>query len=203
MGLGFFFDQSLCTGCKACQVACKDKHELPDGIKWRRVVEYAGATWQNGDTVRADVFTYYTSVACNHCEDPICVKVCPTTAMTKRADGTVFVDQTKCVGCRYCEWACPYSAPQFDAALGHMTKCDGCKDYRDQGLSPACVASCPSRALEWGDVDQLQAKHGSGGAVTAPLPDPSLTKPNLTILPNRAAQQWNAGTGQIMNPQEI
>lgn len=90
---GFFFDQTLCTGCKACQIACIDKHDLPTGVRWRRVVEYSGGTWQiSGDTFNPSVFTYYTSVSCNHCEDPICMKVCPTTqcpaAMTAPSTST-------------------------------------------------------------------------------------------------------------------
>ena len=107
--LGFYFDQTLCNGCKACQIACKDKHDTPIGVNWRRVVEYSGGTWNvNPDgTFNQDVFTYYTSISCNHCENPICVQVCPTTAMHKEEGGIVKVDPTKCVGCRFCEWACP------------------------------------------------------------------------------------------------
>lgn len=201
--LGFGFDQSLCTGCKACQIACKDKHDLPVGVTWRRVVEYSGGTWQkSGETYTPNVFTYYTSISCNHCNDPICVKVCPTTAMTIREDGTVYVDGEKCVGCRYCEWACPYSAPQFDAGTGHMTKCDGCGDYRQAGLTPACVTACPSRALAWGEVEELKKRLGPGAHV-APLPDPSITRPNLVLRPHRDAQAHDAGTGAIANPEEI
>ena len=86
---GFFFDQSLCTGCKACQIACEDKHDLPVGVNWRRVVEYSGGSWQeSGNTFTPNVFTYYTSIACNHCENAICMEVCPTTAMSRREDGT-------------------------------------------------------------------------------------------------------------------
>ena len=201
--LGFAFDQSACNGCKACQMACKDKHSLPVGVKWRRVVEYTGGSWQrDGDTVTPNVFSYYTSVSCNHCADPICVKVCPTTAMTVRDDGTVYVDAEKCVGCRYCEWACPYSAPQFNPETGHMSKCDGCYDYRQEGMKPACVAACPSRALEWGEMDELKKTYRSG-ASTAPLPDPSITRPNLAIRPHRDAQDFSSGTGEIANPEEI
>ena len=101
---GFFFDQNVCNGCKACQIACKDKHDLPIGVNWRRVVEYSGGSWQkDGNTFTPNVFTYYTSISCNHCQDPICMRVCPTTAMSRHDDGTVYVDQNKCVGCRYCE----------------------------------------------------------------------------------------------------
>ena len=201
--LGFYFDQTMCTGCKACQIACKDKHDLPLGVNWRRVVEYSGGSWQvNGDSFRQNVFSYYTSIACNHCEDPVCVQVCPTTAMTQREDGTVYVDEGKCVGCRYCEWACPYSAPQFNAEAGHMSKCDLCADYRDAGQDPACVSACPSRALDWGPIDELRAQYGTESAFE-PLPDSSVTRPNLVINPHRDAQPAGAGTGSIANPKEI
>lgn len=204
---GFFFDQSLCTGCKACQIACKDKHDLPVGITWRRVVEYTGGSWQtSGSTFTPNVFTYYTSVSCNHCENPVCMEVCPTTAMSKREDGTVYVDESKCVGCRYCQWACPYGAPQLDTRTGHMSKCDLCYDYRETGQDPACVSACPSRALDWGPIDELRKAHGDTDGTTAgiaPLPDPSITKPHLVIHPHRDAQKWDEGTGGIANPQEI
>lgn len=201
--LGFSFDQTKCNGCKACQIACKDKHDLPVGVTWRRVAEYSGGTWQEDEhTAVPNVFAYYTSMACNHCENPICVQVCPTTAMTVRDDGTVFVDDEKCVGCRYCEWACPYSAPQFNAETGHMTKCDLCADYREQGQDPACVAACPSRALGWGEIEDLRKEHGTNASVE-PLPDPSITRPNLVIIPHRDAQKSGQGTGAIANPKEI
>lgn len=201
--LGFYLDQTVCTGCKACQIACKDKHDLPVGVTWRRVVEYTGGSWQqSGDTIVPNVFSYYTSIACNHCADPICVKVCPTTAMHKREDGTVAVDPDKCVGCRYCEWACPYSAPQFNPEIGTMTKCDLCADYRSEGKNPACVEACPSRALDWGPIDELRARYGNVDDIE-PLPDPSITSPHLVITPHRDAQRSGSGTGQIANPSEI
>lgn len=202
-GYGFLFDQSLCNGCKACQIACKDKHDLPLGVNWRRVVEYTGGSWQrSGNTFTPNIFSYYTSISCNHCQDPICVRVCPTTAMTKREDGTVFVDEDKCVGCRYCQWACPYGAPQMNTDTGHMSKCDLCYDYRDSGQNPACVDACPSRALVWGPIQELRDTHGSEAGI-APLPDPSITQPHLVILPHRDAQSWDAGSGHIANPKEI
>ena len=201
---GFYFNQTLCTGCKACQISCQDKHDSPVTVAYRRVIEYSGGSWQQNTsqgTVTPQVFSYYTSIACNHCENPVCVQVCPTTAMTKRDDGTVYVNEKKCVGCRYCEWACPYSAPQFNAETGHMQKCDLCYDYREEGLNPACVSACPSRALDWGPIDELRKKYGDIDAV-APLPDPNITHPHLVINPGKAAQAWDAGTGSISDPQD-
>jgi len=200
---GFFFDQTLCTGCKACEISCIDKHDLPLGVIWRRVAEYSGGTWQrDGATVTPSIFAYYTSVACNHCDNPACVAACPTTAMTKRDDGTVYVDDSKCVGCRYCEWACPYTAPALNPETGHMTKCDLCYDYRAAGQTPACVAACPSRALDWGPIDDLRKTYGNQAGI-APLPDPGITGPHLVIRPHRDAQSWNSAHGAINNPGEI
>lgn len=202
--LGFYFDANECTGCKACQVACKDKWDLDVGVTWRRVVEYSGGDWVvNADgTVTQSVFAYYTSVACNHCETALCVDVCPAGAMSKREDGIVLIDAGKCVGCRYCEWACPYSAPQFDEARGVMTKCNLCYDAVDAGEQPACVASCPSRALKFGDLEALRAEHGMVAAV-APLPPDDITHPSLVIKPHRDAAPVGSTRGVLANPEEV
>ncbi|MEO5743071.1 MAG: DMSO/selenate family reductase complex B subunit [Terracoccus sp.] len=203
--IGFYVDQSKCTGCKACQIACKDKHDNPVGVSWRRVAEYTGGSSETDaadGSFRTNVFTYYTSMACNHCADPICVEVCPSTAMHKGENGIVSVDPDICIGCRYCEMACPYSAPQFDAAKGVMTKCDFCADFLAEGRDPACVASCPSRVLDYGEIDDLRAKYGTESGIE-PLPDPSITRPNLVITPHRDAQGSGHGTGAVANPEEI
>jgi anaerobic dimethyl sulfoxide reductase subunit B (iron-sulfur subunit) len=204
--LGFYFDQNYCTGCKACQIACKDKNDLPVGVTWRRVVEYTGGAWTvdaNAGTFSPHVFTYYTSVSCNHCDNPLCVEVCPTKAMTKDPEtGIVSVDADKCVGCRYCEWACPYSAPQLNPESGVMTKCDFCADYLAEGKDPACVAACPVRVLKFGEIDELRAQYGDAADI-APLPDPSITSPHLVIAPHRSAELSEVATGYIANPEEI
>ena len=90
----FHIDVATCTGCKTCMIACKDKNDLADGVRWRRVSEYAGGGWvrRADNTLTQDVFAYYVSVACNHCDEPICVSVCPTTAMHKDESGIVLVD---------------------------------------------------------------------------------------------------------------
>jgi anaerobic dimethyl sulfoxide reductase subunit B len=199
----FLIDTRLCTGCKTCMIACMDKHDLEEGVLWRRVVEYTGGDWTaTPDGYRNNVFAYYISVACNHCENPICVTVCPTTAMNKDANGIVSVDPDKCVGCRYCSWACPYSAPQYSKKLGRVTKCDFCKDELQQDRPPACVAACPTRALHFGELEELRARCGNETAI-APLPDPSVTKPALFVIPHRNARPIGSKLGGKANPEEV
>ncbi len=187
---GFFFDQTRCTGCRTCSVACSDLHNLPVGMVLRRVVEYEGGQWKkNSDgTWNQNVFAYYTSVACNQCSDPACVKVCPTKAHFKRAeDGLVVIDPAKCIGCGMCAAACPYGVPQLDTNTRKMRKCDGCVERTSKGGMPVCVESCPERALEFGDIEELRKKHGKIAAV-APLPSSDKTKPNLVIKPCASAK---------------
>ena len=202
--LGFYVDLGKCTGCKACQIACKDNSNLPLGVNYRRVVQYTGGDWvQDGDLyIPAGVYTYYVSVACMHCANPLCVEGCPTGAMYKREeDGVVLIDPSKCVGCRYCEWACPYGAPQFDAEAGIMTKCDFCVDEQAAGEKPVCVAGCPFRALDYGDIDELRAKYGDF-ADPAPLPDPSITRPSVVFSPHKNTRTSKAADGQVVNVEE-
>lgn len=189
----FYLDASACSGCKACQAACKDKHNLPVGLLWRRVYEVTGGGWTRaGETWTSDVFAYSLSLSCHHCARPICVEVCPTQAMHKRADGIVVVDHDRCMGCQYCSWACPYDAPQYDRARGHMTKCDFCADNLAAGKPPACVAACPMRVLEM--------REGQDASPSVyPLPVASLTQPALIVKPHHAAHR----TGGLGNAEEV
>ena len=146
--LAFFVDVSACSGGKACQMACKDKHDLPVGQLWRRVYEVAGGGWRvSGAAWVSNVVAYHVSMGCNHCERPVCVEVCPSGALRKRDDGIVLVDAERCIGCKYCGWVCPYGAPQYDDARGVMAKCHLCHDEIDVGRRPVCVTSCPMRVL--------------------------------------------------------
>jgi len=203
--LGFYFNSNVCVGCKACQIACKDKNHLPVGVIWRRVVEYGGGSWtaRDGVLVPQGVFGYFLSIACNHCEKPLCAEVCPTVAMHKDADGVVLIDANKCIGCRYCEWVCPYGAPQFNEAIGLMTKCNFCQDLVAAGQQPACVSSCPLHALDFGEIADLRAKYGNAVEIE-PLPAQAITLPSLVIGPHRDGQATGSGTGRILNlPEEI
>ena len=197
----FYFDSSACSGCKACQVACKDRHGLEVGLLWRRVYEVTGGEWtRNGEAWVSSIFAYHVSLACNHCVEPICAEVCPTQAIARRADGIVLLNAQKCIGCRYCSWVCPYGAPQYDAQAGRMTKCTFCADDLEVGLPPACVAACPLRALDFGDRAELEARYGHVAAVY-PLPEEHLTEPALVMTPHRDATR--AAPATIENWEEV
>jgi anaerobic dimethyl sulfoxide reductase subunit B (iron-sulfur subunit) len=195
--LAFYFDASACSGCKTCQMACKDKHDLGPGQLWRRVYEVTGGGWaKHGSTWQQDVFAYNLSMSCNHCEDPICVKNCPTRALSKRTDGIVRIDEGLCIGCRYCAWVCPYGAPQFNPQTGVMGKCDFCADYLDEGKNPSCVDACPMRALDFGDLEALLEKYGPGDLIY-PLPDPAITGPSICIRAHPKTGRADAGVANI------
>lgn len=203
--LGFYIDTSRCSGCKTCQVSCKDRNDLDVGRKFRRVYEFGGGSWQkDGNAWQHNTFSYYASVACNHCDKPTCVEGCPTGAMHKREeDGIVLVDQDLCIGCRYCEMRCPYGAPQFDEEKGVMSKCDFCLSRLQAGLNPACVDSCPQRAIEYGPIDELRAKYGTCADI-APLPSAAFTEPNLVIKPHpNSLSNQDQQSGSLQNPKEV
>ena len=205
--LGFYLDASACTACKACAMACKDKNNLPVGINWRRVYEYGGGSWvpdpaHSDMLVPNNVYAYSVSIACMHCQDAKCVEVCPAGAMSKNADGVVLIDADKCIGCRLCEWACPYGGPQYDEANGVMTKCNFCVDLQAEGKNPACVDACVMRVLEFGELDDLRARHGVVNSI-APLPDGSFTNPSFVVTPHRHAQASGSSLGEILGlPEE-
>lgn len=203
----FYFNGKRCTGCKTCELACKDRYDLTPEISYRKVFEYGGGDWtKDADGFYVpDVFTYYVSVACNHCDDPACMKVCPTGAMQKSDEtGLVTVDADRCIGCGYCHMACPYNAPKVDREKGHTVKCDGCAERVAAGQKPICVEACPLRALDFGTKDEMTRAHGdSEVADIAPLPQKDYTHPNLLIDACDHAQMANEATGKVANILEV
>lgn len=182
--LGFYFNQESCTGCRACQMACKDKNNLDVGTLFRHV-----RTFETGKYPNVGLYQY--SATCNHCAEPKCVKGCPTRAMHIAEDGTVQHDKELCVGCRYCTWNCPYAVPQYIEKLNIIRKCDSCKDLRDQGQNPVCVDACNMRVLEWGDLEELKAKYKDTVSDLPILPRSTITNPSLLIKPRTAALEEN------------
>ena len=158
--IGFYFDQTRCTGCYTCAVACKDWHDIDAGpINWLRI-----KTIEKGQF--PDLFAAYLVLPCFHCQDPPCLKACPAGAISKRKpDGMVVVDRNKCLGRMECGGlclkACPYNAPQFGPENNAtMQKCDLCLDRLKQGQQAICVEACPLFALDVGPLDELRKKYG-------------------------------------------
>lgn len=168
--LGFTFRPDDCTGCKACQVACKDKNALPAGHFFRRVEAFK---------LDGQIHTY--SGACNHCAQPGCVDGCPTGALYKAADGTVQHHAGKCIGCGACIWNCPYGVPFLSPTTGISQKCDTCADLRRAGQQPACVQACITHCLHFGES-------GEDAITPVFLPDNDVTTPALRILPGKRQQ---------------
>lgn len=160
MQLAFYFDQTRCTGCWTCVVACKDWNDVPAGsASWMRV----------STTLRGkypDVFMAWLATPCYHCADPYCIPACPASAITKRAeDGIVVVDRAACIGkdqCGMCLDACPHEAPQFGIEPNaKMQKCDFCLERWAGGKLPTCVMACPTRALDAGPIEEFEARCGN------------------------------------------
>lgn len=186
MRQGFYFDMTACIGCRTCQVACKDKNDLPAGVVFRNVTDYEVGDFPN-------VATFHYSASCNHCEDPACVAVCPNEAMfIDEEDGTVQHDDSKCIGCQYCVNACPYGVPKYIDEIGLVHKCDSCRTLRAEGENPTCVNACPMRALEFGSIDDLRAAHPDAVNQIAVLPDASQTNPSVAIEAKKAALDESA-----------
>ncbi len=162
----FSFDPNRCTGCQACELACTIENGL-SGLSWRQVSTFNEARHPEAPVI-------HLSMACNHCADAPCMEHCPALAYSRdEATGIVTLHADRCIGCRYCSWACPYDAPKFDAPQGVMTKCTFCSHRQAEGLEPACVVQCPTGALGFGDLEALDGDDAMVGVPTAE-PGPSI-----------------------------
>ena len=172
MAYRFTFDPNRCTGCQACVVGCWMEHRARQVAAWRRVPAFNA--FRHPALPR-----FHLSLACHHCDAPACLEHCPAGAYTKDpATGAVTLHQDRCMGCRYCTWACPHDAPRFEAAAGIVEKCTFCPERLGAGLEPACVARCPVEALG------LEARDPGPDPACPGIP-PSTTAPGLRILPLR------------------
>lgn len=169
----FHFTADNCIGCHACESACSEKNDMPAHLSFRSVGYVEGGTYPN--YTRMNI-----SMACNHCDDPVCLKGCPTRAYTKHAEyGAVIQDPDICFGCGYCTWVCPYNAPQLDPVKGRVEKCNMCVDRLEVGLKPACVTACVGNALNFGVVENMPDNREQIETRIPGFPDPSITKPNI------------------------
>ena len=170
--LGMAINKTRCIGCQTCAFACKMENNVPSGLRWNRVLT-EGCDVEDGALGTYPALSRsYLPIACQHCENPACEKVCPTRATYKDDKGRVLVDYDKCIGCRMCMAACPYNVrvfnwnepvrdPDFNYGdkdvpvrpKGVVEKCTLCKERTDRGDEPMCVACCPTKARIYGDLD--------------------------------------------------
>ncbi|MBN1189413.1 MAG: 4Fe-4S dicluster domain-containing protein [Dehalococcoidales bacterium] len=196
---GMVIDLKRCIGCDTCTLACKSANATQRGVLWNRVLKYETGKYP-------DAKLSFMPVTCMHCEEPACEQVCPSGATLKRADGIVSINSDKCIGCRYCMIACPYTAryyfdrvrsfyPQHETPFekdyrnkhrpGSVQKCDFCLERVEQGLDPACVAACPTDARVFGDLDDPASRislliGSKKGFVLSPEMN---TRPSVYYLP--------------------
>lgn len=166
MSRSVLVDLTRCMGCRACQVACKAWNDNPGELTqclgcYDNPPGFSAKTWsliQFNEVEWADKFHWvFTKRQCMHCEHPGCVAVCTVGALTKTPEGPVLYDADKCIGCRYCQYGCPFGVPSFEwqETLGLIRKCTFCQDRVEEGYEPACVKACPTDALTFGSREEL------------------------------------------------
>lgn len=183
------YDSSKCSACKGCQVQCKQWNMLPSSLE-KDANEFTGSYQSmpdlNGDTRLMIEFREtekengiewaFSRRSCFHCSEPACMAVCPVGAYSKLEDGTVKLDKEKCIGCKYCNGACPFKIPKYRDAFGVSNKCTLCDDRTGMGREPACVQTCPAAALTYGPRDGMIA---AGKARVEQLKSEGFTKAEL------------------------
>ena len=167
-------DLSRCKNVKACQASCNHAHHVQDAQNWIKVYPMQDSEKEA---------PYWQPTTCMHCDEPPCVKVCPVDATFKRQDGIVLIDSDRCIGCRFCMAACPYSTRVFNwgdpdlpvdiadeqynpetslpQKKGTVGKCDFCPDMTRMGMLPHCVSACPNGVYFFGDIIEDSVTNGS------------------------------------------
>jgi DMSO reductase iron-sulfur subunit len=173
-------DLNRCVGCLGCNVACKVVNNVPIGSYWNKTLRIGPYTHAE-DGNWPDVYMYFLTVQCQHCEDPECIKVCPTGASHKREDGTVQIEKSKCIGCQFCVMACPYGVRYLNEEERVVEKCTLCEQKIAQGELPQCVSQCGGRARFFGSIDQGLDDFQGAGKVDYTV-DPSYDAVNSTFM---------------------
>ena len=196
--LGMVIDQDKCIGCWTCAVACKQQQNVGIGLYWLRVLTVGGDAMDVPAGTFPALTMAYQSTNCFHCDNPPCVKACPTQATFKMDNGIVNVDYDRCIGCRYCMVACPYDnrvfnwrapvqEPPADVAVvgetparpkGVVEKCTFCVQRTAEGLLPRCVVACPTGARVFGDLDDPDSE------VSVQLRE----RPSYVVFPERGTE---------------
>lgn len=189
--VGFLFDPARCIGCQSCRVACQVYNETTAEVSWRQVTSHERGAFP-------DVVQHNLSLACNHCERPACMAVCPVDAIHKRqSDGIVSIDPARCNGCQRCVGACPYGAPRPVPDQSRVSKCDLCMARQDAGLAPVCVDTCVGGALRYGRLDEMDAMAGDA-ALERSLDgffDPAWTRPSIRFVAQEGMRQDAGAAG--------
>ncbi len=168
MTKAMFIDTTLCTACRGCQVACKQWNDLPaektqNWGSYQNPLRLSANTWtlvqMREVEYQGKLHWSFLKRQCMHCLHPACVSACPVGAMHKTPEGPVLYNDARCIGCRYCMTACPFRIPRFewDKPTGYIRKCHFCFDRQAEGLEPACIKTCPSGALKFGERAEMIA----------------------------------------------
>ena len=166
MSKGMLIDLTKCIGCRACQAACKQWNGLSaettqNNGSMQNPPRFSANTWTLvtfNEVEYQDKFAWvFAKRQCMHCEHPACVSACTVGALKKSAEGPVVYDAEKCIGCRYCQYACPFQVPtcEWQNTLSLIRKCTMCADRQAEGLTPACAKTCPTGAIQFGERDDL------------------------------------------------
>src|SRR3954452_20539210 len=177
--MGFLTDTTLCIGCKACEVACKQWNQLPmdnlgfTGFSYDNTGDLGASTWRHvsfverlgdGDGRRPTSLRPFQSNwlmmsdVCKHCENAGCLEACPTGAIVRTEFGTIFIQPDICNGCGYCLPACPFGVPELSNSDHLAHKCTLCYDRQKDSLEPACAKACPTDSIQFGPVEELRAR---------------------------------------------
>jgi len=164
--VGFFTDTSVCIGCKACEVACKQWNQLPDdgfrlsGHSYDNTVALGASTWRHVAFIeREQPFGWlFSSDVCKHCVRAGCLEVCPTGAIVRTEFDTVYVQPDICNGCGYCVVGCPFGVIERNDDDGRAWKCTLCYDRLRDDQEPACAQACPTNSIQFGELSDLRER---------------------------------------------